>query len=392
MYPKPQTHGVAIEANVKNAKNVKNVNRNSIYSRFDQCFYKWQLTAVKRIELYETLAMLLEVGSMSNALTQMIETYSAKQRLLMDSKGIFIKILKDVKYRHLNLGMSAIEAFRLYLPETELGVLSSDGQITIASLNNTVDITRDLNNLSHRVRKKLVSPFLYLMGIIGMLAIVNIGVVPLINEAGNADRLPSATAMMVQLSQFVMNNAVLMTLLMVLLLVGCMLALPRLTGFVRFKLLDCMPPFSIYRKITAVRFLIALSRLVGKDQYGNQKSRAFTQALTQIESYSTRYLRYFIQLMKTSIFKGKNAGQTLSDSHLFSRETQALLKMYSNSHQLEKGLASLGRDYLNKQIAMIEGAFSVLNYVFMVISAVFAGWFMWVMYGISSIFQTVGVN
>ncbi|WP_192485075.1 MULTISPECIES: type II secretion system F family protein [Cysteiniphilum] len=363
----------------------------SIYPRYKQYFLKIQMSTSKRIEFYETLSMLLKVGSFGNAITQMLQTYQKNRRTILgrpmfEPKQIIIDLLKDVSYRHHHLGLNSVEAIRPYLPESELMMLSGTINVTVETLENTASIARKLSDMRAKILRQLVSPMVYLLAACGMLVVVNMGLKPVIDLSGNLDKMPASTQVMMNLSQWFVDYYQWVVAFIILLIVSVIVIMKYFVHPLRLLLLDKIPPFSIYKKISAVRFLISLSLLLKGKKEGNSSTLAIPEAIESIQKYSSRYTRYFLMSMRQMFSRGMSSGEAFSKSGFFGKELNSLIEMYAQSNQLKQGIYALGNEYLSKQIQMIESAFKAMNFIFLLALGGFISWYVDVMFSLNQAF------
>ncbi|WP_203249810.1 hypothetical protein [Cysteiniphilum marinum] len=375
-------------------------------------FYRAQLTSAKRIAMYEMILQLSHVGSIENALKQMIRVYTEEARRFADGNAVLVYVLEDVLSQLSDQGKSSGDAFKDYIPADELVILAPDGYISSESLASTIAFARSMKQLNSEISKKVAAPLLYLMGALGLLVVANIGLAPLVEMLNGEVEIPASVATLLGLSRFVLENFIWLIVGFIVLIFVIKAMLPRLSEysvlrFIRLSVLDHIPPFSLYKKFVGIRLLIALSWLLGVDaedaaynrtgQNGNNSSKSskskkssLIAGLRLTSRYANSYLNYFTQVMQSGVFKGLEAGEILADAKLLDRNTRALIKMYSYSDKLEQGLQSIGQDNLEQQIKHIGRMFSMINLFSLFASAAFAMWFALSMFTINTLMKSIG--
>ncbi|WP_157966562.1 type II secretion system F family protein [Fastidiosibacter lacustris] len=360
------------------------VSNDSLYPKTKVYFLKIQLSSTKRIEIYQTLEMLIKVGSFNNALEQIISSYTKHARAFLEPKQVIIDVLKDVQYRHASLGLSAVEALSLYIPKSEQIILSSSDQITSEVLQNVIAISKSLNTLTQKIWSKMIYPIIYIFGIFGMMFIVQIGLVPVI-ESADASKISSSTKALLIISEWFVNYFLWIVATLLALFVAIFVSLPNLIGLIRFKVLDYIPPFTLYKKICSIRFMISLSRLLGTS--GGTQAKPLSLALRKIQSNANRYLNIYLERQKQYLADGLSAGDILVKSNIFHRELATLIEMYAKSNQLERGLHMMGNEYFEQQLGSIERSFSIINFMFLLMTGGFIVWFLSAMLSVTSLFR-----
>ncbi|WP_119327752.1 type II secretion system F family protein [Cysteiniphilum halobium] len=360
---------------------------NSLYSPLKQRFIAFQFNTKQRTAFYETLMMLLEVGSFSNAIAQMLETYSKHARKYFDNRQVMIEVLKDIQYRHNSLGFSSFDAMRPYLPKTELMMLASAKEIDKTAIENTLSVTRKLSSMKKRISKSLVSPMVNFAAMIGLLMMVHFTLKPVVESTGKMASLAASTKVLFGLSDLIVNQYIVLVLAVIILSIAVIITLPQVTAQWRIVILDKLPVFSIYKKVMMIRFLITLALMLK----GNDKNRTsrlpIPESIKSMVRFSNRYLCFFIHRQQQLITQGKSSGEVLTQSGLFAKDTVAMIEMYSKSNQLERGIYALGHDYLDKQIEKMESTFQVINYLFLVGLGAFMAWYAMLIFSLQSAFS-----
>lgn len=366
----------------------------SLYYGFKRFYLRLAILPKDRIKFYETLAMLLQVSSFGQAIDDMIAVYEKHGgfrimgKRFFDRKQNLVEMLKDVSYRHHKvLGktqMNSVQALSIYLPDKELMMLAGQDQVTSETLENTVFIAKKLNKMSNDIFKRLLTPVVYLAAACGMLFIVHYGLKPVIDSTGNMDKMSQATQVLIGLSDFFVAHTTMVVSAIVLVVAAIMVVMVKMVNPFRTVVLDKIVPFSIYKKIAGVRFLIALALLLkGKNKMDALSVKA---SLANIKKYSGAYTAYFVVFMQQKLSLGKFSGEFLTKSGFFNGELVELIEMYALSDQLGKGIYALGHEYLDKQIFIIETSIKVMNMAFLLMLGAFLSWYGVVMLSLSDAF------
>ncbi|WP_203249699.1 hypothetical protein [Cysteiniphilum marinum] len=363
----------------------------SLYYGFKRLYLRLAILPKDRIKFYETLGMLLQVSSFGNAINQMIHVYEKHGGIKIMGKRFFdrkknlLDMLRDVSYRHHKVQgkepMTSVKALSIYLPDKEIMMLAGQDQVTTETLENTAFIAKKLHKMRIDILKRLFTPLIYLVAVAAMLFIVNYGLKPVIESTGNMDRVSQATKVMISLSDFFVNHATAVVTGFIVVIIAVIFVMTNIVNPFRTKILDFIAPFSIYKKIAGVRFLIALALLLK-----GEHRLPIKESLLSIRKYSGHYTAYFIGIMLRKLSLGKTSGEFLTKSGFFSNELVELIEIYALSDQLEKGIYALGHEYLDKQIFIIETSIRIMNNVFMVLLGVFMSWYGIVMLSLSDAF------
>ncbi|MFZ9034857.1 MAG: type II secretion system F family protein [Francisellaceae bacterium] len=349
----------------------------SLYNPLKVKGIKSQFNSNKRVEFYNTFQMLLESKfSVEDAIDQMRKSYVKYGRKAYDKNSTLVDVLNDVHYRFTELGYTIIEALSPYIPEDEMIILASDPHDIRNGLKNVVEISQKLKRLKKTIVSSLTKPLVYIFGIAGMMYYSAKSLMPQITSAIPKDMLPDLTARFDAFNNWFVDHGLLIIGMIIALIISFIITIPRMTNKFRIKVLDGLPPYSIYKKIIAVKFLISLSLMLN----GNKNS--LTYSLRAIRSNANDYLKNFINTILTMLNNGVAPGASLAGADFFSRDVCSLIDMYANAGKLEAAIYDLANNYLDKQIDKIQKSFSLINTLFLVLTTVYLSMFMSAIYAI----------
>ncbi|GGF91992.1 type II secretion system protein F [Cysteiniphilum litorale] len=331
-----------------------------------------------RIEFYRTFIMLMSSNfSIEEALDQIRSMYKKHDGRFIKVHGTIINIINDVYYRYSAMGMTFSEAVKIYIPKDETMLLSSaDAKEVGDGLSNVIAITEKLGKVRSAIILSMIKPIIFIVGIIGLMLFSAKKIMPTIVGAIPTDRLPPFTYKFDSFNKFILSHSVEFLVICTVLVVICVYMISRSTFRFRLDVLDKIPPFSIYKKIIAVKFLISLSLLL------KSKKNSIDFALKVIGVNANDYLTYYIYKMRNFIKSGGKPGVALSSSTFFTKEISGLLEIYTNAGKLQNAIDDLATDYLDKQIRKIQAGFKTINTVCMLILGAYLCAFMLAIYGI----------
>lgn len=333
-------------------------------------FLKRAFSVKNRIVFYEILSSLLtNHSSIENAVKKIASLYQKYYQKSIDSKKIIGQIAEAIYTNLTQHGKTAIDAIAPYIPESELAILASAKHLTSESLTNTAHVAKKISYLRSSILKKIFMPVIYVTGLVFLLGIVYFSLNPIIEATGNLNKLPLSTIQLVQLSTFVMEYAYLIVIALIGIGSFCIFSIPHMTHAMRYQVLDYIPPFSIYKKITAITFILSLSMCI------KTKNISIKQALHIIQHHSGKYLHHYIKKMLLYLSQGIPVGQILCQSPLFSKEILIPLHIYSSSDHLEKGIRNIAEEQLEKIIQSILKIIQGINLVLMLFFGLFIAWF-----------------
>lgn len=337
---------------------------------------KLQFSLKRRLDVYELIEMILKSGvSIEDSLRQIIYNYKVYARSLLDPNKFIIEILEDVYYRYTHLGITFAEAFSLYLPTEEFMILcfSKDSG---KSLSDAREIGQKLKLLKQMILKSLIKPTMYISALIGMMLFANFILLPTIIDSVPPDMLPEFTVQFYYFNSYIARHLSILCLGLLSCIALYKYTAPRVTGIIRSEVLDKIIPFSTYKNLLAVKFMITLAAML------SNKQNSVVHTLKFIKSKANFYLSSHIDEMLKFLHAGCNSGDALAKSSLFSRQLSCVLAIYSNLGKFEFGIQQLANEYLNKQTASIKRMLSLVGTITMLLTAVYIVCFMWAIYAI----------
>ncbi len=349
------------------------VGEDSLYSIIKRRLLKLQFTAKKRRNFYDVVKRLLSSGfSFENILDQMISEYERHKKWHNDMQ-LYAQIARDIHHRMESIGLEFHEAVSIYVPNQEVMLLASERQTSVNTLKNTIHVSTSLHKMHGIIIQSLLMPIVYIGLMFAMIGIAYYALNPIIQSADNPTKFNPSTLLLYHFSAWFAEHYILLLVVIIIAAGLCAWSVLYLTHDLRYRVLDSAPPYLIYKNLTAIRFLLALSLMISGH---NQVS--IHEALVRIGRHATEYLSKFIDRMIDGVgVMGNLPGKVIAESGLFSSQIACLIAMYANSNELEKGIYELANSYLDVQISRIKKMFMVINVLVTGVVIIFALWFMY---------------
>lgn len=333
---------------------------------------KWlasQFTSSKRMKLYKSLKMLLGSGmSMNMALERMSYNFKKCGRKLFNPDALLISILDDVNFRYSKLGMSFFDAISPYIPKSEMSILSSDSYEIANGLDNVVKHADKQGALIKAILISMTKPAMFIVAMVGMMYFSAMKLMPSLNASIPKDKMPAITLKFSHFNQWMVDHVFIISAILIILIVGIVVVIPQQKNKVR-QILDYIPPFSIYKKISTVKFLVSLSLLLSshnkdshKDKHNVQTSLHFS--LLSIRNNANSYIASHVNAMLSFLDQGAEPGETLMNTGFFDRNISALIGVYSDAGKLGEGIYDLAVNYFDEQINQIKRSFKFISGLF----------------------------
>lgn len=300
-----------------------------------------------RILLYEDLAFLLDNNtSIEKSLCSMRDT-------LLASKGrvsATVYCLNDA-INALNKGQSLDIGLANWIPQNEVAMLSAaikEEQLS-PSLKRAVTMVHAMDKIKSALWEKLSQPLFLLISLIALATMLSWSFLPKMEMLTPRDEWVGAMEWLAFFSDAVGQHLILIGIASALIVAWITWSLPNMTGKIRYKILDHIPPWSLYRQIQGVSFLLSYSALT--------RANVKTEDAIIILSYNASpWLFERLWSTRKLLKRGRTLGQSLKESGydfpskssidrliLLTSGGNAETKIENHAHnQLKKTLSSIG--------------------------------------------------
>ena len=354
-------------ANTSLNKAIKSLNALEIhFARF-----RVSMAGKDRLKIYKKLASLLRNRfSLMNALDIMYDSITNEGKNPSEPMAIAIACWGKA----LQNGLSFSDALKGWAPARERLMLSVGDMSDLESaLLNLIKVAEGTEKMLKPIVGAISYPsFLLLMSVLVIYAIGAYMVPPMEEAAPNARWTGSAKDLVV-VSHWVQDNWILAFSFFPAVFGIIYVTIGVWTGPTR-KMIDDVPPWSLYKMFMGITWLLSLSALI-------KGGVPISVALAALRKDSNRYLCERIDRAMDFIKNGDNLGQALSKSKLNfpDKEVVADLKIYAELDNFEEALDKLANDWLDASAEAVEAKASILNMVAMfAISGIIA----WACFGV----------
>ena len=333
--------------------------------------FRVSMAGKERLKVYKKLASLLRNRfSLMNALDIMYDSITNEGKNPSEPMAIAIACWGKA----LQNGLSFSDALKGWAPARERLMLSVGDMSDLESaLLNLIKVAEGTEKMLKPIVGAISYPsFLLLMSVLVIYAIGAYMVPPMEEAAPNAKWTGSAKDLVV-VSHWVQDNWLLAFSFFPALFGIIYITIGIWTGPTR-KMIDDVPPWSLYKMFMGITWLLSLSALI-------KGGVPISVALAALRKDSNRYLCERIDRAMDFIKNGDNLGQALSKSKLNfpDKEVVADLKIYAELDNFEEALDKLANDWLDASAEAVEAKASVLNMVAMfAISGIIA----WACFGV----------
>ncbi|UWS33247.1 type II secretion system F family protein [Erwinia pyrifoliae] len=312
-----------------------------------------------RLALYEDLAFLLENNlKTEDALQSMI----ASQRNKYSAQALCLQeMLKALKQ-----GSSPDRGLEGWVPLQEMILIQAgnqDGDLASA-FKRAMKIARANGEMRSACYSSLSYPFLLFISSLVMMYMVESRFLPRLASLVPAEQWTGALWWLSTISAMLINHLVIIGAVLFSLTIGIYWSLPNLTGESRRRVLDMLLPWSLYRDIQGIAFLLNFTALM--------RAQIKTQdALLLFSRQASPWLFERLTASLMQIRQGKQLGHAFRDSGYMFPSPQAIdrLILLSSGDRSERIIENYGYYWLEKTVVRIKRMASRLSYTALGINA-----------------------
>ncbi len=329
-----------------------------------------RISTEERLRFYRKLASLLRNRfSLMDGLDRMYMIASKNGKNKNDTFAIAISQWMLA----LQNGESFSSALRGWAPKSELLMLSVGDIANLDdALENLIEVVEGMKQMKGPIIGAIAYPaFLLIMVVLIIYAVGKWMVPPMLDAVPNTIWRGTAKTL-VDLSGFVQNHPVLLFSILPIIFIIVWITMSRWKGSSR-RYVENIPPWSLYRILTGVSWLMSLSALV-------KAGTPVSKALRVLRSDATPYLLYRIDKALVYISGGENLGQALFLTGLRFPDDDIIgdLQVYAELDNFSDALDLLANEWLKDSIRTVEQKAAVLNgFAILLIALVIA----WVVFG-----------
>jgi type II secretory pathway component PulF len=316
----------------------------------------------RRIHLYENLQMITESGV---SLTETTRLLAAKIRKHMPHS--FMPAILDDWLKTMAKGKTFYQALAPWVPGWELLLLRAGGSTQISHMLKYVgQLSSNIIRLKSGLVSALRYPVFAFLMLCALLAVFTYYVIPNLMGFMPIAKWPPTTKALYNLTSFLSTHLFTIVITIVFLVSVILWTMVNVRAGAVRRILNHIPPYSIYKQFHSSIFLLSLSSLL-------RSGISFGHALETIRSGSPPYVASVLIMMQAKLQAGKRAGEAIQ-SELFDPETLVNLEVYADTDKLEEGIFVLAEDQLEKQIERLAGTAKMLGNLVLVLVVGFIIW------------------
>lgn len=312
-----------------------------------------------RLTLYEDLAFLLDNNlKVENAVAAMINSFGGKR------PPVFW-CLRDI-LTALRQGKSVDQGLTLWIPLNEVTILHAgiqDGNLA-AAFYRAISVVKGTAEMKSALISTLTYPLLLLATTFGMMKMITTYFLPRLEMIAGREKWEGALWWLGALSEFFIDNALFLSALALLLTAFVIWSLANLTGKARQHLLDRLLPWSVYRDVLGVGFLMNFSAMM--------RAQVKTEdALEVLSRHAGPWLYERLAAIQRQVKQGDHLGQALRYAGYGFPSPRAIdkLVLLTDGDNAENIIENFARMWLVQTVCRIRRLATLLSNLTMGINA-----------------------
>jgi type II secretory pathway component PulF len=312
-----------------------------------------------RMTLYEDLAFLLENKQKTE------DAIAGMLRMRRRKNDAVSLCLSDVRHA-LTRGRGLDAGLAGWIPPQEATILRA-GRVAKdlrGALLRAIEVVKGIGEMKATTVVNLTYPLMLLGGTFYMMQMVYDRFLPRLEQLAPPDRWTGPLWWLGAITHFFVGNRYVLAAGLAAFTGWVVWSLPRLTGVVRRRVLDHVFPWSLYREMQGVSFMLNLSALLR----ANVRTE---EALDMLSRNASPWLYERLSATRRQVARGKHLGQALADSgYAFpSREAIDRLLLLTSGPGGEDNIENFARMWLTKSINRIKRLSRLLQLQGMLVTA-----------------------
>lgn len=318
---------------------------------------KWakiQFSSKERIRIYRKLASLLNNGVPILQALEMIQKQASRNGKNPNDP---IAIAMKTWIRTMQNGERFYKSIGDWAPDSEKMMISSgenSGNLEIA-LENVCIVMESSSEMKSAVIGAIIYPIILGIAAIGVMVLFGVKVIPAFSNITDPESWDGVAASMNYMSKFVLNYLVYAVIGLLILIGIIVYSLPNYTGKYR-KILDKLPPWSIYKLLIGSGFFMAMVALI-------RSGTAVEKSLAMLEKNSSPWLKQRINATLFGIRSGFNFGVSL-DKTGYQFPDQSIIDdiiIYADLNGFDKALSDISSSWLKEGVKSIQSQSKAMN-------------------------------
>lgn len=302
---------------------------------------------------------------LSNGMSYQAVTTRLKKRLgdKITPESIFLENVMN----EMNEGKKFSDALRGWATPNEILIISAGEESgeDVKALEQCVSLMEKLILMKKTIISASIYPGVLMFALFGVIYGFANFMIPILTDFSDKETWDSSAQSLADFSLWISNNVLLVIAVLIALFIGVKKSLGAFTGEIRDKIVDRIPPYSIYKEIQSGLFLVSLSTLL-------KSGVPFKKSLEFIKRESPAYLENKVEEILDNVDNGMNEGEAMNTN--FIGEVGDDIEDFSAGSTIESTLAKLGDQVVNEKLEKIQSSAGILKAIAMVLVFTYVLW------------------
>ncbi len=352
--------------------NINNPNKSG------NAFAKFQFNLKVRIDLYKKISSFLSSGVPIHDIVTELKNEYKKQK-----KGdIRVTVLTDID-NGMSMGISFGVMLASWCPPSEAMIIQAgenSGSLE-KSFENAIKITESASRMKSAIISEISYPMILLLMLSGLIYMFSTEAIPQLTAVLPVENWPEASKKLHSMSMFVKDDWWVVVASVIGFISLAIYTMPRTTGMPR-KILNKIPPWSIYKTFQSSVFLISTAAMMGT-------GKPIFEAIKELKQMSPKYISWELNKILVDIEQGSTPGDAINIGKFLDIDTGIDVAIYGKVANLNTALDTIGSESIENGIVKIKNTAGALKNI--VLFGV-AGYIAWVYYAFYSLTQSIGAQ
>lgn len=333
----------------------------------------FEFNASERLRFYNKLSQLLENGVSLDVALQQLERLASKKR------GSILPQLYGRWRRSVANGINFGKCLAPYIPNSEAILIETgaDSGYLILAMKNAAQAVEQQGKVKKAIISSAAYPAVLTAMLIGAMVLASYQVIPTFDEIIPIEEWTGLSYTVAVAAEFFRYYGWLIGLVMLLIIVGISISMPRWAGKSRIPF-DGIVPWNFYRMWQGSAFLLSVSSLM------NAGVKLDENSLSKLSKSADPYLQRRIKAIRKEMASGANFGDALARSgyNFPDQELISDMQIYASLRGFEDNITKITNDWVDGLIEEVQVAMKVVNTVVLFLIAIVIGMLILAFFGV----------
>ncbi len=327
---------------------------------------QWSINLRQKVMFFRIMA------TMVNASLTVLKSLTALRKQEKEKNMVKFYDFMIVKIQGWLTMHESLEAYYGCFNTAEISIIEAwekTGKLNLALLQ-IAEQTEKIDSITRKIKWAMTYPILLIVGMIGVVLVLMVKVIPTLTAMfGDRDKLPEATKMILNVSDFFIGNWLFIIIVAVLFVVTLWIWKKTSSGRYQWDAIILKTPvfWPLVRKVVLSRFCRVFSNLIGSGVSVIEAIRIVASAVGN-EVYHQRLL-----LLRQDVKNGLKMAESLEDDPLFPDLLISMLRVWEETAQIGETVIKIA-DFYDEEVDIAIGSIQkMIEPIILMVMAVVIG-------------------